>query len=234
MRLQNGGELSLECIDFIISRLEILFREFVAKSTTDGLDQHEEHASQDVLSALILLSCIHDAIVDLQDVSASSLSPPVIDSGSVGRPRFQIAKQQLQYLADNHFTVAQMSQLIGISKRIIERRLHEYISIGSMYAVLTDAELAAIVQEIQLEHPLCGNRQMKGHLISRGFKVQQSRIREIQRMVDPEGSIMRRLRTINRQTYAVPAARALWHIDGNHKLIRCGYHSQFSVLEFAK
>ena len=82
--------MSLECIDFIISRLEIVFQEFVAKSTTDGLDQHEEHASQDVLSALILLSCIHDAIVDLQDVSASSLSPPVIDSGSVGRPGFKL------------------------------------------------------------------------------------------------------------------------------------------------
>ena len=95
-------------------------------------------------------------MVDLQDVSESSLSPPVIHCGSVGRPRFQISKQQLQYLADNHFTVPQMSQLIGISKRTIERRLHEYnISIGSMYAILTDAELATIVQEIQLEHPLC-------------------------------------------------------------------------------
>ena len=31
---------------------------------------------------------------------------------------------------------------------------------------------------------------------------------------------MRRLRTINRRKYQVPAPLSLWHIDGNHKFIR--------------
>jgi hypothetical protein len=31
---------------------------------------------------------------------------------------------------------------------------------------------------------------------------------------------MRRLRAVNRRRYQVPAPLALWHIDGNHKLIR--------------
>lgn len=61
---------------------------------------------------------------------------------------------------------------------------------------------------------------MIGHLTSRGFRIQQLRVRESMRRVDPEGTIARRLFTINRRVYSVPSPLSLWHIDGNHKLIR--------------
>ena len=61
---------------------------------------------------------------------------------------------------------------------------------------------------------------MQGHLLSRGLRVQQHRIRESQRRVDPAGSIMRQLKTIKHRQYHVNGPGALWHIDGNHKLIR--------------
>ena len=61
---------------------------------------------------------------------------------------------------------------------------------------------------------------MLGHLQSRGFRIQQIRLREAMRRVDPEGSVMRRLSTINRRKYRVPAPSSLWPMDGNHKLIR--------------
>ena len=141
--------------------LELIYREFVAKASTDRLEEYEEEAAQCVLS--------------------------------------------------------------------VERRLNEYgISIRARYADLTDAELHRIIEEIKLEHPLCGNQQMRGHLLSRGLRVQQHRIREAQHAVDPEGSIMRRLRVIHRRTYSVPAPRSLWHIDGNHKLIRYEKYNAFS------
>ena len=38
--------------------------------------------------------------------------------------------------------------------------------------------------------------------------------------VDPAGSVMRRLRALNRRKYHVPGPRSLWHMDSNHKLIR--------------
>ena len=108
-----------------------------------------------------------------------------------------------------------MAQLIGVSRRTIEKRLNEYdVRIRSTYFEVTDSELAEIIKEIQIEHPLCGVKQMKGHLLSRGLRVQQCRIREIHWAVDPEGSMMRRLTTINRCRCAVPAPRSLWHIDG--------------------
>ena len=91
-----------------------------------------------------------------------------------------------------------MSLILGVSSRTIERRLSENgIYIRARYADLTDAELHRIVSEIQEEYPSCSNQQMRGHLLSRGYRIQQHRIREAQRTVDPEGCIMRQLHVIN-------------------------------------
>ncbi|XP_068695841.1 uncharacterized protein [Montipora foliosa] len=63
---------------------------------------------------------------------------------------------------------------------------------------------------------------MTGALLSRGIKVQQLRIRESMRRVNPDGVLLRALtiHTVNRRTYCVPSPLSLWHVDGNHKLIR--------------
>ena len=58
---------------------------------------------------------------------------------------------------------------------------------------------------------------MSGHLLSRGIQVQQHRIRE---SVDPEGTLARRLHVTHCRCYSVPAPRSLFHMDGDHKLIR--------------
>ena len=72
---------------------------------------------------------------------------------------------------------------------------------------------------------MCGNVQMPGHLLAHGHRVQQ-----IGNHVDPEGCVMRRLHVINRGQYRVPAPRSIWHIDGNHKLIR-QHHEYCSICE---
>lgn len=111
--------------------------------------------------------------------------------------------------------------MLGVSVRTIRRRMSDIgLFIRQQYSTITDGELDRHVREIQLEFPMCGNRQMQGHLLSRGFHLQQNRVRESQRRVDPEGTLLRRLHTIHRRKYSVPAPRSLYHIDGNHKLIR--------------
>lgn len=94
------------------------------------------------------------------------------------------------------------------------------LSIQAQYSDITDQELDRIVYEIQRQFPMCGNRQMLGHLLSRGYRIQQSHIRESQRRVDPDGAVIRRLHVLNRREYSVPSPRSLYHIDGHHKLIR--------------
>ena len=63
---------------------------------------------------------------------------------------------------------------------------------------------------------------MTGFLLSAGHRVQQRRVRESMRRVDPNGVFLRaiEIRTVRRRRYQVPGPQALWHIDGNHKLIR--------------
>ena len=88
------------------------------------------------------------------------------------------------------------------------------LSIRSTYSEISDAEIVRGVQE------QWGNRQMYGYLLSRGIRVQVDRVRECQRRVDPEGCVLRSLRNLRRRVYSVQGPQHLWHIDGNHKLIR--------------
>ena len=87
---------------------------------------------------------------------------------------------------------------------------------------IDDQALDRTMETILRSFPSYDHRRMTGALLSRGIRVQQVRIRESMRRVNPGGVLLRALtiNTINRQTYSVYAPLALWHIDRNHKLIR--------------
>ena len=63
---------------------------------------------------------------------------------------------------------------------------------------------------------------MTGLLLRCGLRVQQARIRESMSRVDPEGVLLRalELNVIRRRSYQVQGPLSLWHINGDHKLIR--------------
>ena len=84
---------------------------------------------------------------------------------------------------------------------------------------MLDAEVSSILRNF----PNTGYKGMTGFLLSRNIRIQQQRIREAMRRVDPEGTLLRALESsvIQRRTYQVRSPLALWHIDGNHKLVRC-------------
>ncbi|CAI5686488.1 unnamed protein product [Oreochromis niloticus] len=90
------------------------------------------------------------------------------------------------------------------------------------YSSIGDEDLDAKVLDIQRHHPNASCRMMMGHLRSRGIHIQRFRLMDSMRRVNPEGVVMRRLsiQTARRRQYSVPAPSHLWHIDGNHKLIR--------------
>ena len=85
------------------------------------------------------------------------------------------------------------------------------ITIRSTYTVIDDTELDRLVSKQWL---------LRGHLASIGYRVQQSRIRDPLRRVDPLGVMSRWILGIHRRIYSVPESNALWHVDGNHKMIR--------------
>ena len=116
-----------------------------------------------------------------------------------------------------------MTSLLGVCVRTIERRLQHFgLSIRETYSNLTEEELDSTMQEILTALPNTGYKRMTGNMLSLGVRIQQRNIRESMRRVDPQGTLIRALEinVIHRRNYSFPFPLALWHIDGNHKLIR--------------
>ena len=77
-----------------------------------------------------------------------------------------------------------------------------------------------MVTEIRSLTPNIGQQRLVGALRSRNIHVQRWRVRKCLRELDPLGTALRWRSAIFRRKYSVPTPNALWHIDGNHKLIR--------------
>jgi len=204
-----------EIIESSAVAIEHVYRSLLFQESVYGISHFESDAVEYIRNCLVSLQNFED----YPPAPSNTVVPAIIRP--VGRPRFEIPVSQLKHLIENHFTVPQIARLIGVSPRTIHRRMSENgLSISSQYSELTDVELDAIVGRVQQEFPNCGNTQMSGHLLHRGIRVQQHRIRESQRRVDPSGVLLRQLHTVHRRKYKVPGPRCLYHIDGNHKLIR--------------
>ena len=109
------------------------------------------------------------------------------------------------------------------SKRTVERRMRDFgLSAANIYTSLSDQQLDAVITDIQRDFPNVGCKRITGLLRARGIHMQQTRIRQSMRRVDPEGVLLRALEMniIRRRHYSVAGPLSLWHIDGNHKLIR--------------
>ena len=57
--------------------------------------------------------------------SSRIVSTQTIFSGERGRPRIEIPFEQLQFLLEKKFKVAEIAELFGTSKRTVERKMHE-------------------------------------------------------------------------------------------------------------
>ena len=142
-------------------------------------------------------------------------------TSSVGRPALIISREQVEYLMDCNFTVKEMSDILGVSKRTVERRMSQYeLTNMNRFTAINDERLDAIVSEIKSSSPDCGSKLLSGYLRARNIHVQRRRVRESLTRVDPLGIQARRCRTVHRRVYNVSRPLALWHFDGNHKLIR--------------
>lgn len=141
--------------------------------------------------------------------------------GRRGRPKYNITRHQLNVLLEMQFTVPQIAQLLQVSCRTIFRRLSEFnLSVTGLYSTIRDADLDELVVSSLQEHPNIGYRMMRSRLSVRGVHIQESRVRDAMRRVDPIGVSYRWSHSIQRRTYRVSCPNALWHIDGNHSLIR--------------
>ncbi|KAK9977024.1 hypothetical protein ABG768_018845 [Culter alburnus] len=135
---------------------------------------------------------------------------PALCSGERGRPTLIVTYDQLEFLLELHFSVPDMARLLGVSKSTVKRRLREYTS---------NCTLIACQVYSTTDYLLCMLYLFQNTFII--SRVQRSRLLAMLKAVDPLGTALRgvQLNIIQRRSYCVGAPLALWHIDGNHKLI---------------
>ena len=158
----------------------------------------------------------------------------VLATGQQGRPRYFISKDKLQFLLNMRFRSGEISSMLCVSESTVKRRIREFESfVRPRYSDISDDDLDHIVERIMREFPKSGYNRMTGLLQNAGHRIQQSRIRECMRRVNPDGVLLRalELRAVRRRRYQVRGPFALWHIDGNHKLIRYNIAFKGCMLE---
>ena len=138
-----------------------------------------------------------------------------------GWPKFDVSFSLFRTLLEDGFPVPNIARILGVSVSTVRRRMTTFhLSVCEMYSTISEDDLEKAIGDIQLAHPNWGNRLMYGYLIS---------ICKAQGCIDPEGSFTRRLYFLNRRRYSLPGPQWLWHIDGNHKLIRLTICNPFSA-----
>ena len=85
----------------------------------------------------------------------------------------------------------EIGSLLSVSESTVKRRLRELeCSSRQGYSNISDDELDIIVEKSMREFPNCGYRRMTGMLLGMGHRLQQNRIRECMRRVNPEGVLL--------------------------------------------
>nr|XP_055037085.1 uncharacterized protein LOC129424440 [Misgurnus anguillicaudatus] len=155
-----------------------------------------------------------------QDVLQAYSAPLV--RGSSGRPQLSITQEQLQFLLEYNFSTKQMAEILGVSKRTVKRRLRKFsISLRDRYTDMSDSDLDNQVRELVGGNDELGAESVRERLAGQGLIVQRHRVRQSLIRTNPVGAAQRvTTRRLHRRVYKVAGPNALWHLDGNHKLIR--------------
>ncbi|KAH3747887.1 uncharacterized protein LOC127848029 [Dreissena polymorpha] len=163
-----------------------------------------------------------DVIEEMKrNAEEQSVARPDVQSGGVGRPKYLVSRDQLETLLEMNFSNKDIASMIGISVSSVKRRLQEFnLNRRHTFSDISDDDLDSRIRQFTQGNPTLGQRNVLGQLVAEGIRVQHDRVAEALLRVDSAAVAMRWTQTILRRTYSVPGPNALWHIDGNHKLVR--------------
>ena len=112
------------------------------------------------------LSLIEDLFRALPVFTPSCYRVPVRYAGAVGRPSYEISREQIMLLRSCYFSWTSIANILGVSRWTIHRRAIDLEIPPSFltYSPILQVELQQIVQEELVAMPRCGERYMQGAL----------------------------------------------------------------------
>uniref|UniRef100_A0A3B1JIP5 Integrase core domain-containing protein n=1 Tax=Astyanax mexicanus TaxID=7994 RepID=A0A3B1JIP5_ASTMX len=157
-----------------------------------------------------------------QQSSSGSYRAPLIWSGGRGAPHYCITREQLCFLRSCGFSVTQMDDILHVSQATVKRRLRQFnLACSVSYAEMSNSALDETVRDIVAGNERIGPEAVRAQLLAVGIRVQRHRIRQSIIRVNPRAAALRAMsQGLHRRSYCVGGLNSLWHLDGNHKLIR--------------
>lgn len=139
-------------------------------------------------------------------------------STSVGCPSLHINLEDVEGMRKAGMSITKISQILAVSRSTLYRAMEGSDLLG--YTDISDQHLDEVVIRYKQIHPFDGERMLIGYLRSQDIHLPRQRIQECIHRVDPGGVRSRSVRLIQRRTCYAEGANYVWHMDGNHKLIR--------------
>ena len=142
----------------------------------------EETRLPTLLQARHLLSLI----MNLDSFDLHNADRVVIATGANGRPKLDISRDQLEYFLEKGFKSADIAKMLRVSDKSLTKQFTEdsrnlESQFEPVISSMTKAELDVGILDILHNFPNCCYKSMRGHLLSKGHKVQEERIREAMR-----------------------------------------------------
>ena len=186
---------------YAVERCELIIRTLsdvecaISSETSDDSDH----------SLFTILSAIRDLMRTVRDISrewdelpdaiegSSSIHAYRASSsrgGCVGRPRFQVSREQLVYLRSLNISWSGVSRLLGVSRYTVYRWRDEFRLSEERSNTINDAQLEIRVCEMRRDLPTFGEALVIGTLRSSGHCVTRDRVRRAIHATDPINTAM--------------------------------------------
>ena len=135
LRTFQDGRIPQDALDGFVLRLQITYRELLVQEQLDGL-------FLEPVGRLLREAMENLVAFQHEEPNCPQLTPSVICSGHVGRPKFDVPECQLTALVESRFTGVQIASIVSVSLSTVRRRMAEYgISVSSQYSQLSDEAL---------------------------------------------------------------------------------------------
>ena len=154
---------------------------------------------------------------------------------SKGRPKVYVTSAQVKEMFDLGFSVSQLAVRFSVSSVTVYKLLNNAgIEHSERFSSIDDSELDRIISDIKVTHPNAGEVNIVGHLRARKIQVQRNRVRASIHRIDPQGPSERSSTNFHLRVYETPCPNYVWHIDGNHKLVKWGFVTHRAIDGFTR